>query len=86
MPCSTATVRKWIGRGAAYWRQLSAYYPKAKVILSVRDPNEWFDSVQSTIGPFMTTKRGQHGNDHMNAISEMCGKFIAQDIFDGRSE
>jgi len=70
--------------GAAYWRQLSAYYPKAKVILSVRDPNEWFDSVQSTIGPFMTTKRGQHGNDHMNAISEMCGKFIAQDIFDGR--
>ena len=70
--------------GAAYWRQLSEHYPKAKVILSVRDPNEWFDSVQSTIGPFMTTKRGQHGNDHLNAISEMCGKFIAQDIFDGQ--
>ena len=70
--------------GAAYWRQLSEHYPKAKVILSVRDPNEWFDSVQSTIGPFMTTKRGEHGNDHLNAISEMCGKFIAEDIFDGQ--
>jgi hypothetical protein len=32
----------------------------------------------------MTTMRGKHGNDHMNAISQMCGKFIAQDIFDGR--
>ena len=25
------------------------YYPKAKVILSVRDPEGWFDSVNSTI-------------------------------------
>lgn len=35
--------------GAAYWRQLAAYYPEAKVLHSVRDPDEWFDSTQSTI-------------------------------------
>jgi hypothetical protein len=70
--------------GAAYWRQLSVYYPKAKVILSVRDAHEWFDSVQSTIGSFMTTKRGLHGDKHLNAISEMAARFIAQDIFSGR--
>jgi hypothetical protein len=35
--------------GAHYWRELAAYYPDAKVIHSVRDPDEWFDSTQATI-------------------------------------
>jgi Sulfotransferase domain len=35
--------------GAAYWRELAAYYPNAKVLHSVRDPDEWFDSTQATI-------------------------------------
>jgi hypothetical protein len=33
----------------SYWRELAAAYPDAKVILSVRDPNSWFDSVSETI-------------------------------------
>lgn len=70
--------------GAAYWRQLADHYPKAKVILSVRDPGSWFDSVQATIGPFMTAMRGRHGSEHLNAIAEMCARFIVQDIFDDR--
>ena len=38
--------------GARYWRELAAFYPEAKVLLSVRDPDEWFDSTQATIfGP-----------------------------------
>jgi hypothetical protein len=32
-----------------YWRELAAYYPDAKVILSVRDADNWFDSVSETI-------------------------------------
>lgn len=35
--------------GAAYWRELADYYPRAKVLLSVRDPDQWFDSTQATI-------------------------------------
>ena len=34
---------------AAYWRELSDYYPKAKIIHTVRDPDAWFESTQSTI-------------------------------------
>jgi hypothetical protein len=34
---------------ATYWRELAAYYPDAKVILSTRDPDRWFESVQRTI-------------------------------------
>ncbi|HWN37957.1 MAG TPA: sulfotransferase [Gammaproteobacteria bacterium] len=32
-----------------YWRELTAFYPDAKVILTVRDANSWFDSVSETI-------------------------------------
>jgi hypothetical protein len=34
---------------APYWRELAAHYPDAKVLLSVRDADQWFDSTQSTI-------------------------------------
>ena len=34
---------------AAYWRELTDYYPRAKVIHTVRDADQWFDSVHATI-------------------------------------
>jgi hypothetical protein len=33
----------------AFWRELADYYPKAKIIHTVRDPGRWFDSTQETI-------------------------------------
>jgi Sulfotransferase domain len=35
--------------GAYFWRELTAAHPEAKVILTVRDPERWVDSIQSTI-------------------------------------
>lgn len=35
--------------GCAYWRELMAHYPEAKVLHTVRDPDKWFDSTQATI-------------------------------------
>jgi Sulfotransferase domain len=35
--------------GAAFWRELVDAYPDAKVVLSVRDPDQWYDSVERTI-------------------------------------
>ena len=32
-----------------YWRELAEYYPDAKVVLTMRDPDSWFDSVSATI-------------------------------------
>ncbi|WUH97272.1 sulfotransferase family protein [Spirillospora sp. NBC_00431] len=34
---------------ASYWRELADHYPEAKVILTVRDRERWYDSVASTI-------------------------------------
>jgi hypothetical protein len=35
--------------GARYWRQLADHYADAKVLLTVRDPESWFESTQATI-------------------------------------
>ena len=35
--------------GAQFWRELTTYYPDAKVLHTVRDPDQWFDSTQVTI-------------------------------------
>jgi hypothetical protein len=69
--------------GARYWRELAERYPDAKVILTVRDPDAWFDSVQATIVPFIEG-RGRHGADHPNAIAEMAYRLVVKAIFDDR--
>ena len=33
----------------SYWRELAGHYPDAKLILTVRDPEQWFASTQRTI-------------------------------------
>ena len=35
--------------GCNYWKELAAYFPEAKVILTTRDANKWFDSTNETI-------------------------------------
>src|SRR5262249_44998992 len=35
--------------GCSFWRELAQAYPSAKVLLSVRDPDKWFESTQETI-------------------------------------
>ena len=69
--------------GARYWRDLAAHFPQAKVILTVRDPDAWFDSVQATIAPFLAA-RGTHQSPHMNAIAEMAYRSIEAQVFDNR--
>lgn len=34
---------------ATYWRELADYYPDAKIILSLRDAERWYESTQETI-------------------------------------
>jgi hypothetical protein len=35
-----------------FWRELSARYPAAKVVLTARDADAWYDSLSATIGKF----------------------------------
>jgi hypothetical protein len=35
--------------GCRFWRELAEHYPQAKVLHSVRDADEWFDSTQTSV-------------------------------------
>lgn len=35
--------------GCMFWRELVAKYPNAKVVLTTRDPDKWFESVTATV-------------------------------------
>ena len=37
---------------STYWEELSHHYPDAKIILTVRDEDRWYDSCAETIHPF----------------------------------
>ncbi len=76
-----ATGRRSTGPARGYWRELAAHFPDAKVVLTVRDPDEWFDSAQATIWPFVTA-RGKHPTPHANAIAEMAYQLVAIPTFD----
>lgn len=69
--------------GAACWRELARDFPRAQVILTVRNPDDWFDSVEATILQLLSA-RGQHPDAHVNALVEMAYKLIDQGVFDGR--
>ncbi len=38
--------------GSAYYKEIAAYYPDSKVILTTRDPEKWYDSALRTIYAF----------------------------------
>jgi hypothetical protein len=45
--------------GCSFWRELARFYPTAKILLSVRDAEQWFESTQATIfSPAMTAGLG----------------------------
>jgi hypothetical protein len=69
--------------GARYWRELARHYPDAKVVLTVRDPDDWFDSVQATVAPLVAA-RGALPSPHLNAVAEMGYQTVVAQLFHAR--
>jgi len=63
----------------AYYAQLMTYYPEAKVVLSLRDPDAWFASASNTIFNSMDKSA-----DSDSIQSQMVTKLILQDTFGGK--
>jgi hypothetical protein len=80
--------------GCAYWRELTETYPHAKVILTVRDPERWYDSAYNTIYQFAAETGGDPGGDPqeddvvagLQRMRPMVEKLIWEGTFDGRFE
>jgi hypothetical protein len=67
--------------GCKFWRELIAYYPDAKVIHSLRDPDRWFESTQATIfapGSGATNAQGQMRDFFDIVTSDFGGRLDDQ--------
>lgn len=74
--------------GCAFYRELLRQYPEARVILSVRDPESWYDSAYETI--YHVRKAMPAGiptpSSPMHAFREMTDRIIWDGMFQGRFE
>lgn len=71
--------------GAAYWRELSAAFPEAKVVLTVRDPERWYESAYNTIYQFALRAPGfDFGGPAVAELRPTVAKMIWDGAFGGR--
>lgn len=54
--------------GTFFWRRLAREFPRAKVVLTVRDPQHWYDSVAATIVHTMDRARAMLDPDVLAMI------------------
>jgi len=66
--------------GVYFWRQLIAKYPEAKVVLTVRDPDKWYESAERTIW----AATNQPTPPEMTNFRAMCDATNWVGTFDGR--
>lgn len=69
--------------GAAVWRELAAAFPEAKVILTVRDPESWWRSVEATILPFVLGRVETSDPLRLRRMA-MAREVIDRRVFGGR--
>ena len=69
-----------------FWRELCETYPKAKVVLTVRDPERWYDSVMNTIYKFSSIGRERGQDAVAKERLDMVFDVIWYPLFDDRMD
>jgi len=69
---------------AAFWRALVERYPDAKVLLSVRDADRWYESVMNTIYPVMLQGPPERAPVALHEFHQMVYALIFEQTFAGR--
>ena len=64
----------------AFYKELMQVYPEAKVLLTVRDPDRWYESVRNTI--YVASHQHLPHSPH----AQMVNSLIWQGTFDGKFE
>jgi len=68
------------------WEELAAYYPDAKIVLTIRDPQAWWTSTETTIYPTRTMfpRWLMRLAPVTGRWVEMVDRLVWNGIFDGR--
>jgi hypothetical protein len=69
--------------GTYFWRELAGRHPAAKVVLTVRDPQRWYDSAHATIFQ-AASSAPESGDDSVTAGLGMLRAIVWQGTFGGR--
>ena len=69
--------------GCGFWRELADFYPEAKVVLTTRDPESWFNSVSETI--FSKPHRDRFSSGPMEAFMNRTIYAEFKDRIDDRA-
>lgn len=82
--------------GAAFYEELMERYPDAKVILTVRDPDRWYESALNTIYNRRRTESASPISSlmellvprirHMSRAAQMITNLVWEGVFDGKFE
>jgi len=73
--------------GCTYWRELADTFPDAKILLTTRDPQRWYDSVYKTIYGYYTANVDPAMPEELSAkFKPVVGKLIWEGTFGGRFE
>lgn len=72
--------------GCTFWRELMAAYPDAKVLLTTRDPERWYDSTYNTIYQFVQDPPGDADDAFTTKLRPTIERMIWNGTFDGRFE
>lgn len=68
---------------AGFWRELMDYYPEAKIILTVRDADSWYESASKTIFVSMNAELSPHTPPHVRQVINMMQDLIVVRGFSG---
>jgi len=68
-----------------FWRQQLAQYPDAKVILTLRDPDRWYESVMTTIYKTSTAAL-EDADPDVRYAGQWAHEVIWGAVFDGRMQ
>lgn len=71
--------------GCRFWRELTALHPDAPVLLSLRDPERWYESAYETIYQAILKARGSDDPEVLERM-KMADKVVFGDTFQGRFE
>jgi hypothetical protein len=70
--------------GAHVWRELSAAFPEAKVIHTLRPAETWWNSYAKTIGKLMSTYKQIPLPPHITAILDVWNRMVGDTVFSGK--
>lgn len=70
--------------GAHVWRELSAAFPDAKVVHTLRPAEAWWNSYSRTIGKLMTSYKQIPLPPHISAILDAWNGMVGDTVFSGR--